>query len=191
MNITLDCPRITEAEVRYVLPKIVPGTYAIYDFGRFIEDFKAFDANGNALRVTHTDANSWTISEAQQLAGITYRLNDTYDAFDLDNPVFEPAGSNIQTDSNYVLNTFTCIGYFENKLHIPYDITILHRPDFYGSTSMTDLDQSNGKDLFSQPSYHELADHPLMYCVPDTASVQVGICNVLISVYSPNKIVPA
>lgn len=191
VNITLDCPRITETEVRYALPKIVPGTYAIYDFGRFIEDFKAFDANGNALGVTHTDANSWTISEAQQLARITYRLNDTYDAFGLENPVFEPAGSNIQTDSNYVLNTFTCIGYFENRQHIPYDITVLHRPDFFGSTSMTDLDQSAGKDLFSKPSYHELADHPLMYSVPDTATVQVGNCNVLISVYSPNKIVPA
>ncbi len=189
--ITLDCPRIAAATINYSLPKIVPGTYAIYDFGRFIENFKALDQNGDALPVLRHDINTWTINEATKLAKITYRINDSFDAHDKDNPVFEPAGSNIQLDSNYVLNTFTCIGYFEKMQFIPYEVTVLHRPDFYGSTSMTDLDDNPAKDLYSQPSYHALADHPLMYNVPDTATVQVGNCSVLISVYSPSKMVAA
>lgn len=191
VTITLDCPRITEATVNYSLPKIVPGTYSIYDFGRFIENFNAWDQDGNPLPVLHNDLNTWTIKDATRLTKITYRLNDSFDAHDKDNPIFEPAGSNIQLDSNYVLNTFTCIGYFEKMQSIPYEVTVLHRPDFYGSTSMTDLDDSPKMDLFIQPSYHELADHPLMYNVPDTATVQVGNCSVLISVYSPSKMVPA
>ena len=33
----------------YQFPTTVPGTYATLDYGRFIEDFAAYDANGNRL----------------------------------------------------------------------------------------------------------------------------------------------
>src|SRR4030095_6350334 len=191
VNVELICPTLTEGQVQYALPKIVPGTYSIYDFGRFIEDFSATDQDGKPLQVTHDDVNTWTINNATRLSRITYKVNDSFDAYDKDNPIFEPAGSNIQVDTNYVVNTFAYVGYFVHHEEQPYELSISHRPDFYGSTALIDEDQSETTDRFTESNYHDVADNPLMYCRPDTATVQVGNCKVLLSVYSPNKVVHA
>jgi hypothetical protein len=106
VNVSLSCPTLQETTVSYSLPKIVPGTYAIYDFGRFVENFSAEDKEGKPLTFTHENVNTWVISDAEKLDHISYKVNDSFDAYDKSNPVFEPAGSNIQQDTNYVLNTF-------------------------------------------------------------------------------------
>ena len=41
--------RFKTETVTYRLPKVVQGTYSVGDYGRFIDDFKALDYNGNAL----------------------------------------------------------------------------------------------------------------------------------------------
>jgi predicted metalloprotease with PDZ domain len=190
-KVELICPPLSESAISYSLPKIVPGTYAIYDYGRFIDDFHAYDASGAELTVAHTDTNTWNISGASRLHRITYEVTDTYHPKEKFNPIFEPAGSNIQGDTNFVVNTFAFLGYFRNHEMQPYEIDILHRPDFYGSTALTDLDSSSSRDRFEESNYHVVADNPIMYDVPDTATVQVGNCKVLISVYSPNKLIHA
>jgi len=81
-------PQLTESKIVFSLPKIVPGTYSIYDFGRFVEDFKAYDASGNPLSVTRIDTNSWEISNSTTLAKITYKVNDTYRPKIKGNPIF-------------------------------------------------------------------------------------------------------
>ena len=63
----------------YRLPKVVQGTYAVSDFGKYIDAFKALDYNGNELSVTKTDNNSWEIKNAIKLDKITYLVNDTFD----------------------------------------------------------------------------------------------------------------
>ena len=37
--------------VEFHMPKIVPGTYAIEDYGQFVSELKATDARGNALEI--------------------------------------------------------------------------------------------------------------------------------------------
>ena len=189
VGVELICPEITEETVHYALPKIVPGTYSIYDFGRFVEGFSASDQDGNPLPVAHDDVNTWTISNANKLAKISYRVNDSFDAYDKDNPIFEPAGSNTQVDTNYLINTFAYTGYFEQKEELPYELNISHPSDFYGSTALTDEDNSNTMDRFSEANYHAVADNPIMYCRPDTSVIHVGNCSVLLSVYSPDKMI--
>ena len=43
--------RITSDTIKYHMPKVVQGTYAISNFGKFIDDFKALDYEGNVLEV--------------------------------------------------------------------------------------------------------------------------------------------
>ena len=43
IQITLTTPTISSDKIIYNMPKIVPGTYKIYDFGQYIMDFEAFD----------------------------------------------------------------------------------------------------------------------------------------------------
>src|SRR5690606_17730493 len=47
--VELFTPQISKNTIRFYLPKVVPGTYAIYDFGRFISEFRAEDVHGNLL----------------------------------------------------------------------------------------------------------------------------------------------
>jgi hypothetical protein len=39
-------PKIKTNETTFYLPKIVPGTYSEDDYGRYIANFKAYDAKG-------------------------------------------------------------------------------------------------------------------------------------------------
>ncbi|NNF81479.1 MAG: peptidase M61, partial [Flavobacteriaceae bacterium] len=49
--VTIDPGRMVKDTVVYRLPKVVQGTYAISDFGNFIDEFKAIDYKGEALEV--------------------------------------------------------------------------------------------------------------------------------------------
>ena len=72
--VTLATPKVRKNEATFYMPKIVPGTYAIADYGRMVSDFKAFDKRGNELEVERLDDNAWKISKARKVRKITYRL---------------------------------------------------------------------------------------------------------------------
>jgi Peptidase M61 N-terminal domain len=64
VHVELLTPSITATTITYHIPKIVPGTYSEDNFGRYIEQFKAYDKKGDTLQVVKSDVNSWTISNA-------------------------------------------------------------------------------------------------------------------------------
>lgn len=188
LSVELITPEMHTSEVIYRLPKMVPGTYEIYDFGRFVSAFMAMDAAGNALPVEHTDKNSWKISNAQKLARITYKVEDTWDTNIKEKFVFEPGGSNFESGKNFMLNTHCLFGYFDDMLRLPYTINITHPSSFYGTCSLPDVSYNGNTDTYSVPDYYRLQDAPMMYNVPDTTVLNVGGAKVIISLYSPNKV---
>lgn len=165
--VELTPPQLSENKIVFSLPKMVPGTYSIYDFGRFVEDFKAFDATGNQLSVSRIDTNSWEINNSTTLAKISYRVNDTYHPKKKSNPVFEPAGTDYEPDTCYVLNLHTFLGYFRNHTKQPYELNVTHQPSFFGSTSLIDQNASNTKDSYLISNYNEAVDNPIMYTRPE------------------------
>lgn len=191
VKVELLAPSISQKTIIYHLPKIVPGTYSEDDYGRYVEDFKAFDKKGKKLNVVKSDVDSWKISSANKLYKLTYLVNDTYDDSTTKQVIFEPAGSNIEEDSNYVINNHCFLGYFDGMKDVTYEVDIRHPAYMYGSTALTDMDTSSSNDKFNTESYNRIVDNPFMYCAPDTAFVKVGNSNVLISIYSPNKKVSA
>lgn len=186
--VELITPTILTSEIIYRLPKMVPGTYEIYDFGRFVSDFKAFDAEGTVIQSEQIDKNSWKISDAQKMAKISYKVEDTWDSGIKEKFVFEPGGSNFEEDKNFVLNTHCLFGFFDNMLRTPYKINISHPENFYGTSSLTDVTYNGNVDTYSVPDYYQLQDAPMMYDIPDTTSLNVGGAQIIISVYSPNKV---
>lgn len=179
-------PSIKTDKVTYHIPKIIPGTYSEDDYGKFIENVKAYDAKGNTLTVAKADDNSWTISNAKALAKLTYYVNDTYDIEDK-HDVFSPAGTNILAGENFMLNTHAFFGYFSDKSEVPYKLTITHPASLWGATSLNDADPSNEKDVFTTKRYAELVDNPIMYSKPNYTTFKVDDMDILISVYSPNN----
>tara|TARA_R110000868_G_scaffold23657_4_gene94862 strand:+ start:680 stop:2539 length:1860 start_codon:yes stop_codon:yes gene_type:complete len=187
--VTVQAPAINVNEITYHIPKTVPGTYSEDNYGKFINDLKAFDKKGNLLAVKKTDDNSWSIANAKTLDKITYLVNDSFDTekggkFGGDD-VFSPAGSNILVGENIMLNTHCFVGYFTNFMTIPYNVTISHPEALWGSTSMTDQDPSATSDTFITSRYAELVENPIMYSKPDYTTFNVDGMDILISVYSP------
>jgi predicted metalloprotease with PDZ domain len=188
LEVNLTPPVITKKEITYYIPKIVPGTYSISDFGRFVNNFKAFDKEGNLLATTKNTENSWLISDAEKIAHISYQVDDTWDTDIKEKFIFEPAGTNIQQDTNFVLNTFGFFGYFDDIKAIPYRVEITKPIGMYASTALMPT-MTDTVDIFETDSYMELADSPIMYSRPDTTVIKVGGADILISVYSPNKVI--
>ncbi|MTI30491.1 peptidase M61 [Xanthovirga aplysinae] len=169
----------------FIFPKIVPGTYSISDYGRFISEFKAFDSLDNSLPVQPISVNQFQIKNSSRLKKISYWVHDTFDS-PLENPIFEPAGTNIEANKNYLINTFGFIGFFKGYENNPFKIIIKHSSDLYGATSLKRIYNDAETDIFHSKNYVNLADSPIMYCKPDTSHLIINGTHILVSVYSPN-----
>ncbi|HAD97440.1 MAG TPA: peptidase M61 [Cryomorphaceae bacterium] len=174
--------------VEFHMPKIVPGTYAIEDYGQFVSELKATDARGNALEIKQLDTNRWRVYKAKKLYKISYYVEDTYDS-EKDFDIFEPAGTSVE-DSVFLLNNFGFIGYVDGYKDHPFDLQIAHQAGFYPSTSLP-FELGDSLDSFKADNYFVLHDNPILYCVPDTATKMVGGAEVMVSVYSPNRTISA
>jgi len=190
LKIVLNTPAVTDSLVEFQIPKIVPGTYSISDFGRFVSSFMAYDVQGNSLSTDQVGVNRWQIANAEELAQITYTLDDTYDT-DLGNVVFEPSGTNFEIGDNFVINNHGMFGYLKGYENQPFEVAITRPENFYGASALDRKSPQGNTDIFTASRYFDLADSPIMYCEPDTATVIVGGAEVIVSVYSPGDKVSA
>lgn len=189
LTVELRIPKLEKDEVVYHIPKIVPGTYEIYDFGRFVSAFKATDDQGKDMFVEHVDTNSWKIKNATHLAKLSYQIENSWHSKAGAPVVFEPAGTNIEEGKNFILNNHGFFGYFEGMKKLSYELDITRPEGFYGSTSLSDVHTTGTTDVYNVPDYMKLVDAPIMYCKPDTSTVTIGDAKILISSYSPNHVV--
>ena len=191
VRVTVIPPAIKTATTSYQLPKIIPGTYAIADYGRYVTDFSALDKSGKPLDFIKKDVNTWEISNAGQLGKITYLVNDTYDseegqAFSKESTtIFSPAGTNILSGKQFMLNMSGFVGYFGGSTEIPYEVSISHPEGLTGTTAMKDMNKNSKEDLFITPRYAALMDNPVMYAAPDISSFVIDGMTVVLHVYSP------
>ncbi len=183
-------PSIENETAVYCMPKIVPGTYSIYDFGRFVFGIKAYDVNNRELTIEPIDANQYRILKAYRLYRIEYWVDDSFD-MTMDNPVFEPAGTNIDEGKNFMLNNFGFVGYLDGHKNVPYELNVVKPSNFYGSTAMIDKKNDTQSDTYHLVNYDNLADSPILYGIADTAIKLVGGAEVIIGIYSPNNILTA
>ncbi len=49
ITVNLVTPKMTGTTAIFAFPKIIPGTYRISDYGKFISNLKAFDGAGKAV----------------------------------------------------------------------------------------------------------------------------------------------
>lgn len=193
VQVSVNPDRFTTDVTTFYIPKTVPGTYSEDNYGKFIEDFKAMDHSGKELAVEKLDQNSWRINNASDLDLVTYRVNDSYDV-EGEEGVFSPSGTNIEAKENFMLNLHSFVGYFEDQKEEPYRLEILRPEGLIAGSALTPIpgaaDAANGvqKDIFNVGRYFEVIDHPIMYAEPDTTSFVVDGMEVLINVYSPNKV---
>lgn len=188
LKVIMTVPRVHSESIEFHMPKIVPGTYSISDFGRFLSHFEARDINGNELDVERLDSNRWKINDAGKLHEISYLVDDTFDG-SKGQSVFEPGGTNIEEGKNVILNNFGFFGYLEGFKNRPYILNVQRPDEFYGASALHRLQSEKGTDIFYARDYFELHDSPIFYAKPDTTSLQLANTKVMISVYSPNAVI--
>ena len=187
VQVIYDLPTVDNEEIEFRMPKIVPGTYSISDFGRFLSKFKAMDKEGNELPIQRISPNRFLIKEASKLSAISYWVDDTFDSRK-GNVIFEPSGTNIEEDENFVINTFGFLGYLQGMKDMPFEVRINHPKEMFGATALSKEILNDSSDIYSSPNYFDLADGPILYARPDTTTFEVGGAEILISIYSPNKV---
>ncbi|WP_412560774.1 peptidase M61 [Winogradskyella sp. MIT101101] len=195
--VTIDPGRFTTETVTYRLPRVVQGTYSVSDFGKYVDDLKALDYDGNELEVSKVDTNTWTISDATKLDKLTYYVNDTFDiessgGIGGENP-FSPAGTNIE-DDNYVLNLHGFIGYFDSLKNNQYALDVTAPATFVRTSALENTGMKSSPDGKSITSsyfaqrYFDITDNPMMYGKLDVEEFMVGDIKIVLSVYSPNNV---
>lgn len=190
VKVVVQTPRIKEDKIAYVIPAVIPGSYSLKDFGRFISKFKAYDLNGKSLKVEKEGNNVFNIYDASKLVRIEYLVNDSWDAEDV-NYVFQPGGTNIEAGKNYVINHHGFFGYFDGYKMLPYEISINKPKELYASTALEIKRESLSKDILFASDYVKLVDNPVMYSIPDTSSFMSGNTRITVSVYSKTGIINA
>lgn len=186
VKVTVIPPELSGKNFTYIIPRSVPGTYSKDDYGRFVMDAKAWDKGGHELGISRDD-NDIVINGKP--ARLEYWVRDTWDDPE-GGEVFQPTGSNIQQDTNFLINTHCFFGYFEGYKLIPYQITVNKPKGFYGATSL-DKKEVGTNDILTAQSYPHLVDNPIMYCLPDTVSFYERGTKVMVAVFSPNKRISA
>lgn len=197
--VTINPGRFTTETVTYRLPRVVQGTYSVSDFGKYIENFKAFDYKGNEIAFTKLDTNSWAISNATQLDYITYNVNDTFDqeaangGGGIGNEVpFSPSGTNIEP-TNYVLNLHGFIGYFDSLKNSQYKLDVvapssLVRTSALEETNSKAMDNGQTVSSYFAPRYFDITDNPMFYGELDVEEFLVGDIKIVLSVFSPTGV---
>ncbi len=187
LTVTLTPPDINENEIVFMFPAMVPGTYDVYDFGRFVSNFKVKGKNGIIINIQLLDKNSYKLSPANLIEQISYDVEDTYDTNIKEKIVFEPGGTNIEEGKLFSLNTHGFFGYFKNYIQTNFILEFTKPEGFYPSTSIANIKLGTTKDVISIYNYHDLVDSPILYCQPDTTVINIGKSKILVSVYSVNK----
>ncbi|MBI2731153.1 MAG: peptidase M61 [Sphingobacteriales bacterium] len=189
LKVELITPKVAKTEILFYMPKIVPGTYNNSNFGKFVKNVRAFDKAGKSLPVAiQPDSNSWKIKKANTLYKIEYNVEDTWDAKFKHN-VYEMAGTNFEEGKNFSINTCGVFGYLDGLKKIPFEFSFTRPENFFASTALVPVSSGNNKDVFRCENADRLYDSPIMFCVPDTTTIRVGVTDVLVSVYSPKHLI--
>ena len=96
--------KLSTQEAIFHMPAMIPGTYSVADYGRYVTSLKAFDKKGRELPVVKSDSNSWKISNAQKLFRITYWVDDILDTPKKGASIYPMAATNIEEGKNFVVN---------------------------------------------------------------------------------------
>jgi len=185
VTVDLLTPKISTAKAIFAFPKIIPGTYRISNYGKFISNLRASDKAGKPLVVTRLNDNQWEIANAKQIHKISYTVHDIFNS-NIPNDIFPMAATDIE-DRDIVVNTFGFFGFFEGMTRLPFSLTFTRKSEYFASTSLIPTGGRGNMDEFTVKNVDDLYDAPILYSVPDTATLKVGKTDVLISVYSPNQ----
>ncbi|MEN9939770.1 MAG: hypothetical protein RIR61_577, partial [Bacteroidota bacterium] len=169
----------------YHLPKTVPGTYATLDYGRFVTDFTAVDAQGKALKVKKMGNNSWKVSGSAAPVAVRYTVASIMELKVKKDKIFEPASTFHDDQKGSVLNGGGVYGFWTGQERGSVTVDLGTPQGWFAATSL-EGEAGNGRTVLRADSYHALLDNPVLLTKPDTAGFWVANTRVTIAVLDLN-----
>jgi len=160
-------PTDLKGNVTYKFPKSIPGIYEyLHNHNTMIrlhQNDKKISCIDNSFLI-QCDSFSYSAKSSVNIyTGVS--AEDTY--------YFK--------DSIYILNWHYLLGFFNNETDIPFKIKIIKNDRLFGSSSLDKLTLNDTIDIYTASNYKDLVHSPLLYCIPDTASFQIGGSNFHVS----------
>ncbi|MBM3433641.1 MAG: hypothetical protein FJX93_02645 [Bacteroidetes bacterium] len=169
----------------YHLPKTVPGTYATLDYGRFVTDFAAVDAQGKALKVKNKGNNSWEVSGSAAPVTVRYSVASIMELKVKKDKIFEPASTFHDDQKGSVLNGGGVYGFWTGQERGPITVDLATPQGWFAATSL-EGEVIGDRTKLVAPSYHALLDNPVLLAKPDTAGFWVANTRVTVAVLDLN-----
>jgi predicted metalloprotease with PDZ domain len=177
---------LTDANKIYQFPATVPGVYDIFDIGRFVKNFKAFDEELNELVVTNLSTNQWELSDPAATHLIEFEVKETFDTPVLEHPLYLMGGTSIENDHS-LLNTFDVLGYPTGLKERDFYLRIDKPSDWKIATSLSKTESG----LYYAEDYDKFVDSPFILGDVTVASILVDGAKININVYSENDQISA
>ena len=183
VQVNLKCPEINTDRVKFCFPAIIPGHHFWVNYGRFIEEFKAYDSNNNVLEVHKEGLNDFIIPGGKDLHRISYSVNDTHDS-DFEEKVMGWSETNFIEGELFVINPGGVFGFFEGMESLPVKVSYKKPEILYGSSALRSFNTKKDLQEFIAKDYHQLVDCPVIFSIPDTTSIKIANCVITISCYN-------
>ncbi len=162
VHVRLDVNGYKAKKASYQMPVWAPGAYSVSHYGRYVENFKAFNKNHNSLPVTQVNDDRWEMPKGDKVRSIEYDVLDSHK----DSTSLYFAMANIDT-SIFFANGTALFGYFDDdkrsdsrvvyqfptekwNLACPLDPVTGYKPDVFTAVQ------------FHAKNYDELADAPIL-----------------------------
>lgn len=184
LHVKLTIGGLSEETLTYCFPKIVPGIYGAMNFGQYISSFQVYDKAGQLMEVQKTGENCWEITKANQIAFLSYLVDDAWEKFDdtMERGFYRSAASSFG-DSVYVITPHSLFGYFRGYTDHAVEVKVRKKKWIYPATSLTKT-MAEKEDVFFAEDYHQLVDNPILYAKPDTTSIELPGISVEVACYS-------
>lgn len=161
IHVTLELEMMGAEVVNFQMPAWAPGAYAMTNYGRFVENFKAFGHDGKQKPIERINENRWHIKHGKDIKRITYEVINSYK--DSTSLYFALA----HFDSALVFaNSPALFGYVNNEKQLPAEVTYKYPKNWQLEVVLDSLGTSETQDhretRYRAKNYDELIDAPLM-----------------------------
>jgi predicted metalloprotease with PDZ domain len=179
-KVSLTVSGLSKKNKIYQFAATAPGTYQTMNIGRYVEDFKVFDAKGKKLAVEKKGINQYLIKKPHKVAKIEYKIAETWDVTPSGpgHHVYMMCGTSLEKD-HALINGQGVFGYFHGLQGSPISIKLEYPEGWKVGTA---LRGSNGS--YSAKNYDHIVDSPILLGRLTKASKQIAGAEVEIYSYS-------
>ena len=178
-NVVLEVQGLKPTDSIFQFASTAPGTYQVMNIGRYVSDFKAFDAAGNLIDVEAINVNQYQLSKPNNISMITYKVAETWDTPVEEYEIYAMCGTSIEKD-HVLINGQGVFGYFHGHQSSPIKIELEYPESWLVGTAMS----KNDDNQYLALTFDYLVDSPILLGNLTRASKMVEQTEVEVYTYS-------